>query len=573
MLARVADANPVRLAQGDEDLQSAVSAAARVLALDDTSTSGDAVAAAQGDYQRLIAVLYSEGYFGATVSIKLAGQEAATLSTLRPPQRVAPIVIDIDQGRQFRFGRADIGPLPEGAVMPPEFTPGRSAKTGRIRAAARQGIDAWRDASHAKASLGDTDIIARHDSAKLDVGVRIVPGPALRFGDLITPQDSAVRAKRLRKIAGLPTGEPFNPATVDRVRARLVETGSFRSVVLEEAAQPNPDGTLDMALTVQDATPRRIGFGAEISSNQGLSVEGFWLHRNIFGGAERLRFDLDIDGIGGETGGVDYALGVTLSVPGFRRPDDTLTVAAKVERLDEPTFDSDIAEVFVRRTRRFDDTLTASIGAGLRAARTRDVFGTRQFRHLTFDAAATLDMRDDKLAPRKGLYLDFGVKPFVGLSGSQSGLRLQGDLRGYRALGDRTVLAGRLQLGSVLGPKVSETPPEFLFLSGGGGTVRGQDFQSLGVELPSGRVGGRSFVGVSAELRQNLSDKFGVVGFLDYGFVADGSDFDGGNDHAGIGIGARYLTGLGALRVDLATQAHGDTSNDVFLYIGLGEAF
>jgi translocation and assembly module TamA len=125
----------------------------------------------------------------------------------------------------------------------------------------------------------------------------------------------------------------------------------------------------------------------------------------------------------------------------------------------------------------------------------------------------------------------------------------------------------------VLGPKIAETPPEFLFFSGGGGTVRGQDYQSLGVELPAGRVGGRSFVGLSAELRQSLGGNLGLAVFADYGYVADGSDFAGGDDHAGVGIGARYITGLGALRVDLGTQATGDTASDLFLYIGLGEAF
>ncbi|MEP4199175.1 MAG: BamA/TamA family outer membrane protein [Aliishimia sp.] len=568
----IGTAESVVLSPSLPDLQETLEATALVLSQDGEATNGDIVAAAQGDYQRLIAVLYGEGYFGPTISIKLAGREATSLSSLRAPAQVAPVTIRIEQGRQFRFGKAQVSPLPEGTELPEAFVTGRSAKTGRIRAAAQTGIEAWRAASHAKAELAGTDIAARHDVGKLDVDIRINPGPALRFGDLIVPEDSAVRAERLRKIAGLPVGAPYSPDELRRSRARLAETGAFRSVVIEEAEQPNADGTLDFTLAVEDATPRRVGFGAEVSSDEGVSLEAFWMHRNILGGGERLRFDLDIDGIGGSTG-VDYALGVTLTVPGFKRPDDTLTIGATAERLDEPTFNSDIATLFVNRSRRFNDHLTASIGAEFRSSHTTDVFGSRSFRHIVFDAEATLDKRDDKLAPRKGTYLQFGISPFVGVSGSESGLRLEGDLRGYYALGGSTVFAGRLQLGSVLGPTVPETPPEFLFLSGGGGTVRGQDYQALGVELPQGRVGGRSFVGLSAEVRQTLGGNFGLVGFFDYGFVADGSGFQDGNDHAGIGIGARYLTGLGALRVDIATQASGNSAEDIFLYIGLGEAF
>lgn len=565
----------VRLAQSDEVLQAALAAAARSLAMPEDATPGDTVAAARGDYARLVAVLYADGYYGPSVSITLGGREASGLSTLTPPGQVTPVVISVDQGPPFRFGQARVGPLPEGAVLPEEFQTGRTARSERIRAAAQIGLEAWRTASHAKADITRTDIVARHGAGQVDVDITIEPGPALRFGRLIVPENGSVRPERLRKITGLPVGEPYHPDEVRRSRARLVDTGAFNTVVLREAETPNPDGTLDYTLRVEDAPQRRLGFGAEVSSDEGLSVEAFWLHRNIFGGAERLRLSLDIDGIdgGGASDGVDYELGAVITVPGFRRPDDTLTIGTRLQRLDEPTYLSDVFEIGVNRARKFDDRRSAALGIGYRAAETDDAFGARTFRHFIFTAEATYDGRDDTVAPRAGEYVGFEASPFLGVSGSASGFRMTGDLRGYRALGASTVVAARLQLGTVLGSGLDDTPPEFLFLSGGGGTVRGQDFQSLGVDLPAGRVGGRSFVGLSGEIRQSLGGNFGVVGFVDYGYVANGSDFAAGDDHAGIGIGARYATGLGALRVDLATQATGDTASGVFLYIGLGEAF
>ncbi len=573
LCAGAALAQSVSVAGDHDDLKDTLTAAARVLSLEEGATRGDAIAAAQGDYQRLIAVLYAEGYFGPTVSISLAGREAADLSILRPPAVIQPVQIRVDPGPRFRFGQATVSPLPDGTLLPETFRKGRTARTARIRSAAQAGVEAWQNASHAKARVAGSQITARHDERRLDVAVQIEPGPALRFGRLVVPGNSAVRAERLRKIAGLPEGEPFHPERLRRTSQRLVETGAFRSVVVEEAEQPNPDGTLDYTLSVQDATPRRIGFGAEMSSAEGLSVEAFWMHRNIFGGAERLRFDLDIDGIGGGSGGEDYRLGVTLAVPGFRRPDDTLTYSLLAERLNEPTYDSRIFEASIRRSRRIDERLSAYLGAGLRTSRTRDAFGARSFRHLTFDAGGIWDARDDQLTPRGGHYVGLGLRPFIGLQDSESGFRLTSDLRAYRALGERTVLAGRLQLGAVLGPSLEDTPPEFLFLSGGGGTVRGQEFQSLSISLPQGAVGGRSFVGLSAELRRDLGNNLGLNAFLDYGYIAAGSDFRSGKDHVGIGIGARYQTSLGAVRIDLATQANGDSFSDPFLYIGLGEAF
>lgn len=573
--ATAAFSQDVRLTHEDDALQAQLREAARSLNMPEGSLGEDVVAAAQGDYTRLVSVLYADGYYGPNVSITLAGREAAGLSTLRPPANLTPVVITIDQGPAFIFGQARVGPLPEGLTLPEEFTEGRTARTSRVRDAAQIAVDGWRAASHAKVSVAKTDIIARHGAAQLDVNISIDPGPALRFGKFVVPETSAVRATRLRKIAGLPTGAPYHPDDLRRVRERLVDTGAFNAVVVREAETPNPDGTLDVTLQVEDAAQRRLGFGAEVSSDEGVSVEAFWLHRNILGGAERLRLSLDIDGIGGtsENDGVDYELGAVLTVPGFRRPDDTLTVGTALQRLDEPTYRSDIFEIGAARSREFDERRSAKIAAGLRTARTRDAFGDRDFRHVIFSAEGTYDGRDNTVAPRAGGFVNFEAKPFLGVQGSKSGVRLFGDARAYRAFGPGTVLAGRLHLGTVVGPSLDETPPEFLFLSGGGGTVRGQDFQSLGVELPAGRVGGRSFVGISAELRQTLAGSFGIVGFVDYGYVASGSDFASGDDHAGFGIGARYATGLGSLRVDLATQATGDTASNIFLYIGLGEAF
>ena len=128
-------------------------------------------------------------------------------------------------------------------------------------------------------------------------------------------------------------------------------------------------------------------------------------------------------------------------------------------------------------------------------------------------------------------------------------------------------------MGSVVGSDLSETPPGLLFLSGGGGTVRGQDFQSLGVELPNGRTGGRSFVGLSTEVRQDITNTIGIVGFVDFGFVSADSDFSDGESHSGIGLGARYKTSLGALRVDIGLPLTGDDDGGFDIYIGIGEAF
>ncbi|MEM9755256.1 MAG: BamA/TamA family outer membrane protein, partial [Pseudomonadota bacterium] len=151
------------------------------------------------------------------------------------------------------------------------------------------------------------------------------------------------------------------------------------------------------------------------------------------------------------------------------------------------------------------------------------------------------------------------------------------DLRGYTAFGaeDSTRLAARLQVGTVAGGNITDLPPGFLFFSGGGGTVRGQDFRSLGAEQNGQDTGGRTFIGLSGEVRQDITETIGVVAFYDAGYIAADAIWDDtGEWHSGAGLGVRYATPLGAIRLDVAAPVSGpDADNPIYIYIGIGQAF
>jgi len=192
-------------------------------------------------------------------------------------------------------------------------------------------------------------------------------------------------------------------------------------------------------------------------------------------------------------------------------------------------------------------------------------------------ASAEFDYRNDELDATSGYYAFASITPFVAIDGTESGVRTYLDGRAYRQLGERLTFAGRAQLGSVSGPSLETAPTDFLFYSGGGGTVRGQDYQSLGVTLDDGQdIGGRSFLGLSAELRVKARDNLSVVGFVDAGYIGSEA-FPNGSDgqwHSGAGLGLRYATGIGPIRVDLAVPISGPGKQSGFeVYIGIGQAF
>ena len=539
----------------------------------------DVVAAAQADYARLIGLMYDRGYFAPKVSILIDGREAASLSPLQPMRKIKRVELRVATGAPFVFGKARIAPLPNTAELPEEFVSGGTATTRVMKDTVESAINSWRALGFAKAKLSSQEIIAQHAQAQLDVDIQQITGPRLRFGDLKVRGNKRMRASRVVDIAGLPKDEVFDPEDIDRAAKRLRRSGVFSSVSLSEAETASPEATLDVDALVTEAKLRRFGFGAELSTQDGLSVNGFWLHRNLLGGGERLRISGEATGLGGETGGNDYELVLEFTRPATFSSDTDLYVDAAIARLDEPSFSSD--RVSLESGLRWYATPKSeyTYGVGYLAARTQDTFGNRSYKIFTLPASAEFDLRDDPLDAKTGYYAKADLTPFLNLNGTQNGVRGLFDTRAYRSLGmnERVTFALRGQLGFVTGPSLANAPSDMLFYSGGGGTVRGQDYQSLGIDLGGENiVGGKSFLGLSGEARVKTGDKLSVVGFYDAGFIGRSEVLAGANSelHAGAGLGIRYDTGIGPIRLDVAMPvAEPLKASNIKLYIGIGQSF
>lgn len=567
----------------DEDLVNRLRANALLLQEPEegTRTPQDIVAAARADYARLVGTLYDFGHFAPVVSITIDGREASSLSPFSVPASIGTVRIRVDTGPAFLFGTAEIGPLANGTELPGEFRPGGNASTPVLQRTTRAALDQWRETGRAVAEVENQRIVARHREARLDAEIEISPGPVVTFGQLVPRGQERMRTERILEIAGLPQGVVYAPEILDRVTERLRDTGVFSAVALEE--QPlGPGDNMNIVATLVESPPRRFGFGAELSSDEGARVSAFWLHRNLFGGAERLRIEGEISGIGQEglstedVDGIDADVRLRFSRPATFTPDTLAYSELDVFGLDEPAFRMVGVELEAGVEHWFSPKLEGALGVGVRALRFEDDRGTRNTQVLYFPGELTWDNRDDALDPTAGVYMIGTASPFV-VAGDGVGARMTADARGYLGLGaeDRTVLAARAQLGLLVGGDVEAVPPDSLFYSGGSGTVRGQEYQSLGAVQNGIDSGGRSFAGLSAEVRQGIGDtNFGIVGFADAGFIGSSADFQDGDWHAGAGVGLRYDTPFGPIRVDLATPVRGGgVGEEIYLYIGIGQAF
>ncbi|MDB5666811.1 autotransporter assembly complex family protein, partial [Cypionkella sp.] len=542
----------------------------------------DAFTNARAEYASLLNALYANGYYSGVIHVYVDGVEAANIAPLDAPTSISNIKVVVDPGPAFTFSQARISPLARRTELPEGFAVGAPAESGVILEAVTAGVNGWRDRSYAKAEVASQKITADHDKARLAADIALNPGPKLRFGRLVIKGAERMRLNRIRAIAGLPEGEPYSPEDMDRVASRLRRTGVFKSVTLAEDDFITSPDLLGITATLVEEKKRRYTFGAELSSNDGASVNAEWLHRNLFGGGERLKVGGQVTNIGSVEGGAVYKLGVSLERPATFTPDTTAGVELTYERLDEEDYDADLFDATVTLTQIVSEQLSFKGGVSYDYSRITDPMGTSTYRALSLPLNVVWDRRDSKTEPTRNFYLAGELKPFLGFGITDNGLRGTLDLRGYRGFGDarRFVVAGRVQAGAVFGASLEGTPRDDLFYSGGGGTVRGQPYQSLGVNvLDDGmggtfKTGGKTFLGASAEARVKVTESIGVVGFVDMGRV-DANDFfsDAGDWQAGAGIGVRYATPVGPIRLDVAGPVGGDTGDGVQVYVGLGQAF
>lgn len=573
-----------------DDIEDKLKGASSLWSDRDEPASGAAglIAKARQDYRRLLAALYSEGRYGGSISILIDGRQAADLppdTELPDPARVEVIVVP---GPVFLFGKALItNQAPPAAdrrdqVEQPAdrgFAPGEVARSGTILAAERLAVEAWRQQGHAKAAIAERRVEALHTADVVDATLTVEPGRRAVYGFTKAEGTERMDPGFVAWMAGLTPGQEFDPDDIERARKRLARLDVFRSLRIVEADEIGPDGLLPITVVVQERALRRIGVGGTYSTVDGLGLEAYWLHRNLFGRAERLRIEGKVGGINGvDPDEFTYRLGATFTRPGVFTPDTDFVASLFGDR--------EVLEPYTRTgvtgqagfTRIFTDRISGRIFANARHAEFEDdVFGKRTFSSIGVLGGLVYDSRDNAANATEGYYAEVTAEPFFEFQYGNPAAAFTAEGRAYYGFGEenRIVAAGRIKLGSLVGSPIAETAPDKLFFAGGGGSVRGYAYRNIGVPVGNDVIGGRSLVEGSAELRVAVTETIGLVGFVDAGYV--GSDSIPAFDEPfriGVGAGLRYLTGLGPIRLDVGFPLDpGPGDPTAAFYVGIGQAF
>jgi translocation and assembly module TamA len=590
----VPDAQPYTLSLavsgGDKDLDQAVrraSALARDAKRPPPGTAG-LIARARGDYGRIVAALYAKGHYGGSVRILIEGESADTMRPDRQLPDPVPVMVSVEAGPLFRFANIRIEGMPPAplsaededalALEDWELTQGKVARSGAILDAEGRLVEAWRQRGHPTARIATRDIVADHRTQTIDVVLIAEAGPAASFGRIEVTGTERTDPAFVRWLTGISPGETYDPDTLARARTRLQELGVFASVAVVEADSVGSDGTIPVAFNLSERKRRLIGGGVSYSTVDGAALEGYWMHRNLFGHAESLRFDASVSRIGAEgVTDLSYALGATFRRPGVITPNTDLTLQLGAKREFVDAYESRTVNARAGLEHRFSEKLTGGTAVNVEWADIEDAFGDNRFLLVSLPSKLEYDGRDNKLDPTEGLRGSLEAEPLADLAGSSFALVTRGSLSGYLSIGDddRLVLAARGAIGSIVGADIEDVPATRRFYLGGGGSIRGYEYRSVGPRIDGDVVGGLSFFEVSAELRYRLTELIGIVPFIDVGAAYE-DPFPNFSEsiRVGAGVGLRYYTPLGPLRFDVAMPLNPEDGDPaIAFYVGLGQAF
>ena len=574
------------LAGTDRELNDNLKEASLLIRMEKVPPSGliGLIARARDDQANLIAKLYEEARYGGVVTIFIGGRQLETMSftdAVAPRGGKIAVTITVSPGPIFRFGNVDVdGSTSRQAASDAGLTRGSFASSRTILAGETAIVTAWKRAGHPYARVSGRKVVADHATKAVDVSIDVVPGPVARLGRTVIVGAQDVDADFLARQADIPEGEIYGPDILEKSRKNLAKLEALASVSVRVAEAPGPDGVVPVIIDVSERKFRTVGVGATYSSTEGAGAEAYWMHRNLFGEAETLKVQAQVGRVfeASHWDQYDASFSVLFGKPGIWGPDTRLDLRAAVLQEDpDPYYRRGIVlEGLV--SREMTDFLTLTGGLAYDWARTDDAFGWHDYSTLSTPLIAKYDNRDNALDPTSGIFARLRGEPQFELTSNSLFFTADSELRVYRTLDEdgRFVLAARGMAGSIFGADIVEIPPHHKFYAGGAGSVRGYAYLNVGPRIEGyGATGGLARVEGSLEARIKVTETIGLVPFVDVGLVTENSDFGGDEEFAvGVGLGLRYYTSVGPLRLDVAVPLEPRPSDpDFAVYVGIGQAF
>ncbi|SFL07430.1 autotransporter assembly complex protein TamA [Lysobacter sp. cf310] len=531
----------------------------------------------------------------ATPSEALARAERANASATTPdpndPNAPAPrsnakvvVVITVDKGEPVRVRRSDVAILGAGsedrylkedlAAFKPDvgdvFNHAiyEAAKTKITRRLAERG---YFDADFTSRRV---EVTRAERAADIDLvwssGDRYDMGP-ITFEQ--TPK-RIIRDSLLDKLVYWEQGSYYHQGKLDRFRESLARLDYFASIDIEPQPENAVDGEVPVKVTLTPAKRSIYTAGLSFGTDSGAGVRMGVERRYVNDRGHKALAQVDW-AEKRKTATLQYR------IPAFTWLDGWYTVSAQLADEQTDYIDSRRIEIVASRSGQIDRHWNAT--ASVHVLRERwayaiddddDASTPVDYRSATFtypSLRAEYVNADDRIYPRNAFGATVMLRGGVEGAGSDASFaQAHASARWYRGMGARSRLIARGELGHTFTDALIDMPPSLRFFAGGDRSIRGYAWREVGPRIPGNdgkqyALGAKNVATGSIEFEQYFNDSWGAAVFVD-----SGSAFDGTPDwHTGVGVGLRWRSPVGPLRVDIARGLN-DPDSGFQLYLNIG---
>ena len=521
------------------------------------------------------ALLETEGYFNAKVSTQARDDGSVIALTLRvepgPLTRVSQARLEFEGPLSVAADQSD----PEAVALVAlarqrwSLAPGEAYTQDRWSGAKSGVLALLRAEGYATAGWSGSVAQVRATQDRATLFLVADSGPLYRFGEVQVEGLDHVDAESVRALQTFSAGQPLREQPLLDFQDRLVKSALFDSVAIQMEPDPAQAAAMPVVVKVRERSLHQATLGLGISDNTGPRVTLEHLHQRFLGFAWQAKSKLQL-------GRTDRQASIDLTSHPLPGPYRNL-MSASIGQTDASGLEVTSQRARVGRSKD-DERLERLYYLEWQRSRTRSL-DTGQ----TVDDSSAVSGNyqwiwrrlDHPLLPTQGVSLSLDTALGHSFATVQRGGvfgRVNGRLTHYATLGQHWYSTSRLQVGQVFSAADVAVPYTLLFRTGGDDSVRGYAYQGLGPSNAAGTaVGGRVVAVGSVEVARPILDRMPALWgamFIDAGNAA--ADWGDWRAALGYGVGLRWRSPVGALRMDLA---YGEQLRKLRLHFSVGITF
>lgn len=524
---------------------------------------------AAGDRDRLKEALAARGWFASDVSFEVVedASPVRVVFAVTPGPRYALKDVSV------RYPDGTDAPRPDAEALGLKI--GEPSLAEEIRDGASRLLDFLAERGRPFPRAQEPRLVADHADRSVSVEYAVDPGPSAVFGETTFEGAPNVEKDFLRHKEPWRPGDPYKRSLLDEFQSRLLAANLFSLVRVEAAPRLEDGSRLPIRVELAERPAKTVSGGLFYRSDEGPGALAAWEHRNLQGAGERLE-------LSAQASSLSKGLGAVYTKPEFLDQANSLRLSGRLARDTTEAYDSSGLVASAVIDRRLTDKLTVGAGLGLDAADIREEDDNEETTYLLFSIPAHIDWnnKNDLLNPTAGQTASLNVTPYWDLTQGDNGF-VKGLFTGttyFQLLTSPSVVwAARGAYGVIGGSTRAAIPADKRFYAGGGGSVRGYPYQTVGpLDDDDKPLGGRSLLELSNELRYRITQTIGAVAFLDGGaaYAEQFPDLDK-TFLWGAGLGLRYHAPFGPLRLDVAVplDKRPGVDDDFQIYVSIGQAY